>query len=246
MYCSMVLFKCDELHCVIKWTNVNCCFLCQDGRYGCGRFDLWPLRMWSLKNYGNPDSIPVVICTSHWKQWKRASEPCFNATVSFTSQPSHAAVHSKTLSTSFLPHDHTQEMHKLKAMAHKYVSDISVILAENKLLVHVAFSALTLLVWRQERHPACKKMGGWWRWALVSPDGVAPSWMVGVSASVNLRLHHKVQKFSSGIGSPGWSRKKCRKMVVCMCVCVCVCVWYTLRTAKWISTATQPKTVSTF
>jgi len=27
-------------------------------------------------------------------------------------------------------------------------------------------------------------------------------------------LHHKVQKFSSGTGSPGWSRKKCRKMVV--------------------------------
>jgi len=36
-------------------------------------------------------------------------------------------------------------------------------------------------------------MGGrWWRWALVSPDGVAPSFMVGVSASVNLPLHHKV------------------------------------------------------
>jgi len=34
--------------------------------------------------------------------------------------------------------------------------------------------------------------------ALVSPDGVAPSRMVGVSASVNLPLHHKVQKFSSG------------------------------------------------
>ena len=28
--------------------------------------------------------------------------------------------------------------------------------------------------------------------------------MVGVSASVNLPLHHKVQKFSSGSGSPGW------------------------------------------
>jgi len=27
-------------------------------------------------------------------------------------------------------------------------------------------------------------MGGWWRWALVSSDGVAPSQMVGVSASV--------------------------------------------------------------
>jgi len=35
-----------------------------------------------------------------------------------------------------------------------------------------------------------------------------------VSASVNLSLHHKVQKFSSGTGSPGWSRKKGRKMVV--------------------------------
>jgi len=78
----------------------------------------------------------------------------------------------------------------------------------------VAFSALTLLVGRQEGHPACKKTGGWWRWALVSPDGVAPNWMVGVSASVNLPLHHEVQKFSSGTGSPGWSRNKGRKTVV--------------------------------
>ena len=31
-----------------------------------------------------------------------------------------------------------------------------------------------------------KNMGGWWRWALVSPDGVVPSRMVGVSVSVNL------------------------------------------------------------
>jgi len=42
--------------------------------------------------------------------------------------------------------------------------------------------------------------GGWWRWALVSPDGVTPSQIVCVSASVNLPLHHKVQKFSSGTG----------------------------------------------
>jgi len=41
-----------------------------------------------------------------------------------------------------------------------------------------------------------------------------PSWMVSVTASVNLPLHHIVQKFSSGTGSPGWSRKKGRKMVV--------------------------------
>ena len=41
--------------------------------------------------------------------------------------------------------------------------------------------------------------------------------MVGVSASINLPLHHKVQKFSSGTGSPGWSWKKGRKTVVCVC-----------------------------
>ena len=44
--------------------------------------------------------------------------------------------------------------------------------------------------------------------------------MVGVSASVNLPLHHKVQKFSSGTGSPGWSRKKGRKTVVVVVVVV--------------------------
>ena len=81
-----------------------------------------------------------------------------------------------------------------------------------------AFSALMLLVGRHEGHPACKKIWeGWWKWALVSPDGVAPSRMVGVSASVNLPLHHKVQKFSSGTGSHGWSRKKGRKTVVVVC-----------------------------
>jgi len=37
--------------------------------------------------------------------------------------------------------------------------------------------------------------------------------MVGVSASVNFSLV-EVQKFSSGTGSLGWSRKKGRKMVV--------------------------------
>jgi len=42
--------------------------------------------------------------------------------------------------------------------------------------------------------------------------------MVGVSASVSLPLRHKVQKFYSGTGSPWWSRKKGRKMVVV--------VWY--------------------
>jgi len=45
-----------------------------------------------------------------------------------------------------------------------------------------------------------------------------PSWMVGVSASVNLPLHHEVQKFSSGTGSPRWSREKGCKTVMMMVV----------------------------
>ena len=53
---------------------------------------------------------------------------------------------------------------------------------------------------------------------MVSPDGVAPSQVVGVSASVNLPLLHKVQKFSSGTGSPGWSWKKGCEMVVVVVV----------------------------
>jgi len=52
---------------------------------------------------------------------------------------------------------------------------------------------------------------------LVSPYAVAPSRMVGVSASINLPLHHKVQKFASGTGSPGLSRKKGRKTVAVVC-----------------------------
>jgi len=50
-----------------------------------------------------------------------------------------------------------------------------------------------------------------------------------MSASVNLPLHHKVQKFSSGTSSPGWSRRKGRKTVVCV---VCVCVWNSTQAAE--------------
>jgi len=56
------------------------------------------------------------------------------------------------------------------------------------------------------------------RSALVSPDGVAPSHMVGVSASVNLPMHHKVQKFFSGTSSPRWSQKKGRKTAAVLCI----------------------------
>jgi len=47
-------------------------------------------------------------------------------------------------------------------------------------------------------------VGGWWRWALVSPDGVAPSRMVGVSACSLLALAH-----------PGGPGKRAVKQVWC-------------------------------
>jgi len=40
--------------------------------------------------------------------------------------------------------------------------------------------------------------------------------MVSLSASINLPLHHEVQKFSSGTGSREWSQKKGHKTVVCV------------------------------
>jgi len=76
---------------------------------------------------------------------------------------------------------------------------------------------LTLLAGWQEGHPACKKWG----------DGGDGQWLVrmewrpaglSVCLPVNLLLHHKVQKFSSGTGSPGWSQKKGRKTVVVVVV----------------------------
>jgi len=67
------------------------------------------------------------------------------------------------------------------------------------------------------------KNGGWWRWALVSLDGVVLSRTVGVSASVNLPMHHKIQKFSSGTSSPGWFQKKGHKTVVVVVVLLPKC-----------------------
>ena len=42
-----------------------------------------------------------------------------------------------------------------------------------------------------------------------------------MSASVDLPLHHKVQKFSYGTGSPGWSRRKGPKKVVVVAFTLC-------------------------
>ena len=75
---------------------------------------------------------------------------------------------------------------------------------------------------------------------MVSPDGVAPSRMVGVSASVSLPLHHKVHKFYSGTTSPRWSQKNgcgsCIKIAISvLTVCVYVCVYAAVYTARtWL------------
>jgi len=62
--------------------------------------------------------------------------------------------------------------------------------------------------------------------------------MVGVSASVNLPLHHKVLKFSSGTGSAGWSQKKGRETVVVVVVMVNHGVVYVVDRA-WLTVVCQ-------
>jgi len=59
----------------------------------------------------------------------------------------------------------------------------------------------------------CKKWGGWWRWAtLVRMEWRPAGW--SVCLPLLIFPYHKVQKFSSGTGSSGWSQKKGRKTVV--------------------------------
>jgi len=52
---------------------------------------------------------------------------------------------------------------------------------------------------------------GWWRWALVSPDGVAPSRMVSVSASVNSRCTIKCRSSLLEPSHPGGPGKRAVK-----------------------------------
>jgi len=78
------------------------------------------------------------------------------------------------------------------------------------------------LVGRQEGHPARKKYGGWWRWALVSPDGVAPSRMVCLPLLISpCTIKSRSSLLApTHLGSPG------KRAVKQLCVCVCVCWTY--------------------
>jgi len=59
-----------------------------------------------------------------------------------------------------------------------------------------AFSALTLLVGRQEGYPACKNLGS------CGGVGVAPTRTVGTSASIIFPCSIKIQKTGDGETQP--------------------------------------------
>ena len=61
-----------------------------------------------------------------------------------------------------------------------------------------------------------KNMGEWWRWALVSLDGVVPSRMVGVSASVIFPCTIKFRNSFLAPSHPGGPGKRVVKRLWCV------------------------------
>jgi len=87
----------------------------------------------------------------------------------------------------------------------------------------LAFSALTLLVGRQEGHPACKKLEWWGAGVVICLERGADLHMarlmplpltVSCSSKVQIGFTFLVP---AHLGSPGKSAVK----RVCVCVCVC-------------------------
>ena len=90
-----------------------------------------------------------------------------------------------------------------------------------------AFSALRLLVGRQEGHPACKKLE-WWGAGVI----ICLEWDADLHVAQVMPLPLTVSCFSkiqigftflvlAHSGSPGKGAVK----RVCVCVCLCLCVW---------------------
>jgi len=97
-------------------------------------------------------------------------------------------------------------------------------------ILSVAFSALTLLVGRQEGHPACKKLEWWGAGMAICLERGADLHMAQL-----MSLPHTVSCFSkiqigftflvpAHLGSPGKRaiKRVCECVRVCVCVCVCV------------------------
>ena len=91
-----------------------------------------------------------------------------------------------------------------------------------------AFSALTLLVGRQEEHMTCKKTWVVWCWhgcvwvkrQILQMAEMMPL-LITISFSNKSRLVLPSWLYLSGAGSPGWSRTKSKRVVKWLCVCVC-------------------------
>ena len=90
----------------------------------------------------------------------------------------------------------------------------------------IAFSALTLLVGRQEGHPACKNLsGGVLAWFICLERGADLHIAQLMPLLLTVSCFSKIQigftfLVLAHLGSPG------KRAVKCACVCVCVCSDY--------------------
>jgi len=86
----------------------------------------------------------------------------------------------------------------------------------------IAFSALTLLVGRQEGHPACKKTEWWGTGVVICLEQGADLHMAqSMPLPLTASCFSKIQigftfLVPAHLGSPG------QRAIKCMCVCVCV------------------------
>jgi len=89
-----------------------------------------------------------------------------------------------------------------------------------------AFSALTLLVGRQEGHPACKKTEWWGAGVVICLEQGADLHMAQLMPlPLTLSCFSKIQIGFAFLApaDPGSPGKRAVERV-CVCVCVCVCV----------------------
>ena len=98
-------------------------------------------------------------------------------------------------------------------------------------LINLAFSALTLLVGRQEGHPVCKKTEWWGAGVVIYLERGADLHMAQLMPlPLAVSCFRKIQigftfLVPAHLGSPG--QRAVKRVCVCVCVraCVRVCVW---------------------
>ena len=96
----------------------------------------------------------------------------------------------------------------------------------------MAFSALMLLVGRQEDHPACKNTDWWGAGMVVCLERVADLHMAQLMPlPLTVSCFSKIQiGFTflalAHLGSPG--KRVVKQVCVCVCVCLVLPFWYRL------------------